>query len=187
MAPRWFTKQELLCGFQGQCPCCSGNNRVANGERTNQEISTDLPRDHRVPRCQMKQDTMNKVYLPWCQFPPVSGLYELCRTSQVMIWCDLFCVIFLWSSLYKYNVLAFLTLFWRVCSLQISFCIEKKNNQSILWKDSASGKKMWPVRLGATFPISHFLILLHPLLPILDKFFYPESFDSCPTFSQNKQ
>ena len=102
------------------------------------------------------------------------GLYELCRTSQVMIWCDALCdpvciSIICWH---------FSRCFGHVYCLQISFCIERKRIKAFLWKDSAPGK-MWPVRLVPLFTkwqfLIHSLILLHPLLSILDKFFYPEN------------
>lgn len=148
--------------------------------------------DHRVPKGAKWNRTQWTRYISLdassLQF---LDLYELCRTSQVMIWCDLFCVIFLWSSLYKYNVLAFLTLFWRVCSLQISFCIEKKNNQSIFVKRFCIRQEDVTCELGATF---HKAGVPHPFShssPSLTSYsgqvLLSWKLDSCPTFSQNKQ
>lgn len=95
---------------------------------------------------------------------------------------------FTWSSLYKYYVLAFLTLFWHVYCLQISFCIERKITKAFLWRDSAPGKKTWPVSLVPLSTkwefLTHFLILLHPLLPISDKFFYPENLTPVPPLAK---
>ena len=111
-----------------------------------------------------------------------AGLHKLWFGVIYFVWY------FMWSSLYKYNVLAFLTLFWPVYSLQISFCIEKKIIKAFLWKDSASGKKMWPVSLVPLSTkrefLTHFLILLHPLLTISDKSFYPENLTPVPPLAK---
>ena len=114
-----------------------------------------------------------------------AGLHKLWFGVIYFVWY------FMWSSLYKYNVLAFLTLFWRVYSLQISFCIEKKNNQSIFVKRFCIRQEDVTCELGATF---HKAGVPHPFShssPSLTYYFgqvlLSWKLDSCPTFSQNKQ
>ena len=192
MAPRWSTKQELLCDSRASVPCCSGNNsaRVANGERTNQEFSTDLPR--RPPcakRCQMKQDRMNKVYLPWCQFPPVSGFIWALQdfTSYDLVWsilCDILCD----PVCISITCWHFSRCFGMFIVYKFLFVLKKKIIKAFLWKESASGKKMWPVSLVPLSTkrefLTHFLILLHPLLTISDKSFYPENLTPVPPLAK---
>lgn len=92
------------------------------------------------------------------------------------------------SSLCKYNMLVFLMLFWGVSCLHISFCIERKIIKAFLSKESAPGQKMWTVSSVPLFTkqdsLAHFLILLLPLLPILDKFFCPENLPPVPPLAK---
>lgn len=195
MAPRWSTKQELLCDSRASVPCCSGNNsaRVANGERTNQEFSTDLPR--RPPcakRCQMKQDRMNKVYLPWCQFPPVSGFIWALQdfTSYDLVWsilCDILCD----PVCISITCWHFSRCFGMFIVYKFLFVLKKKNNQSIFVKRFCIRQEDVTCELGATF---HKAGVPHPFShssPSLTYYFgqvlLSWKLDSCPTFSQNKQ